>query len=292
MVIGWARLQIIYMPDIININNTQIGIHEYGDKNGFPVFYFHGFPGSRLDGYILNFKEHIKNGNFRVIAVDRPGIGLSDYQPERKLLDWSDDMARIADKLNINTFSVIGFSGGAPYTLSCASGIPDRIHSVGFISGMGPIDFKESKKDNAMLIPRQIPLIRRLIASSLYKSVRNNPGKISRNMRRILPRADVEYFSQDGNIDKIQLLFSENLKQGVKGFLQEAEIYRQPWGFKLSAIKTRVHLWQGTEDRNISVRSARRLSQEIPDCKASFIQGEGHFSLIGKYLNNILRELP
>jgi pimeloyl-ACP methyl ester carboxylesterase len=279
------------MADVIHINDRQIAIHEYGDKNGFPVFYFHGFPGSRLDGCILNFNEQARKGNFRIVAVDRPGIGLSDYQPKRNLLDWGNDIGAIADKLNIDSFSVMGFSGGAPYALSCAVGIPHRIHSVAFISGMGPIDYRESRKDNAMLIPRQIGLIRRLIARSLCKSVSNKPERISRNMKRILSKPDVEYFSEDGNMDKIQLLFSENFRQGIKGFLKEAEIYRRPWGFDLRSVERPIYVWQGTADRNVSISSARRISQEIPDCKATFIEGEGHFSLIGKHLGSILAQL-
>jgi hypothetical protein len=37
------------MAEVIHINQKRVGIHEYGDKNGFPVFYFHGFWGSRLE---------------------------------------------------------------------------------------------------------------------------------------------------------------------------------------------------------------------------------------------------
>jgi pimeloyl-ACP methyl ester carboxylesterase len=207
------------------------------------------------------------------------------------VLDWINDIALIADKVSIDTFSVIEFSGGAPYALSCAVGIPHSIRSVAFISGMGPIDYRESKKDNAMLIPRRIGLIRRLIARSLYKSAMNRPEKISKNMKRILSKPDVEYFSEDGNMDKIQLFFSENFKQGIKGFLKEAEIYRRPCGFNLRSIERAVYVWQGTEDRNLSVRSARRICQEIPGCKSTFIEGEGHFSLIGKPLDKILVQL-
>lgn len=278
------------MSDVIHIAQRRFGIHEYGDKNGFPVFYFHGFPGSRLDGDALNFNEQTVNSNFRIIAIDRPGIGLSDYQPKRTLLDWGSDIASIADILHINSFSVLGFSGGAPYALACAFKIPHRVSSVGFVSGMGPIDYNESKKDHAMIIPRQIRLIRKFIATSLYKNILNRPGRISKGMRIILPKADVEYFSK-GNVNNISLFFSENFKQGPKGFLEEAEICRRPWGFRLSAIHTRVHVWQGVDDRNVSIRSAKRIAQELPDCHLHIIENEGHFSLIGKRLNSILQEL-
>jgi pimeloyl-ACP methyl ester carboxylesterase len=286
----------IYMRDtespdyIITIGNRKTGIHEYGDESGWPVFYFHGYPGSRLDGIVLDFNVQASKENFRVIGVDRPGIGLSDYQQGRTLLDWSSDIAAIADKLRIDTFSVVGFSGGGPYALACASAMPHRITSAAFISGMGPFRYKESKNDNAMFIPRRSKIVRRFITAMLYKVVTKLPEKLS-VLIPLLPRGDREYFSKGGKKDKLLLFFSENFKQGIEGFLNESEIYRQPWGFELCDIGVPVHLWQGTADRNVSVRSSKRLSSEIPHCKTHFIDGEGHFSLPGKYFADILQGL-
>jgi hypothetical protein len=45
------------MSHIIVANKKQLGIHEYGDKNGFP--------GSRLDGCILNFDEQAAHSHFK-----------------------------------------------------------------------------------------------------------------------------------------------------------------------------------------------------------------------------------
>src|SRR5688500_3443918 len=151
------------MSEILTINHRRFGIHQYGIEQGFPVFYFHGFPGSRLDGVSLNFDNQAKNANCRVIAVDRPGVGFSDYVDDRKLLDYADDVIRIADNLNINNFSVAGFSGGGPYALSVAFTVPERVQSVAFMSGMGPMDFRECKKDNAMLVPKQTAAIQKLV---------------------------------------------------------------------------------------------------------------------------------
>ena len=37
------------------------------------------------------------------MTIDRPGHGLSDFQPERTLLDWPEDVAALADHLEIRT---------------------------------------------------------------------------------------------------------------------------------------------------------------------------------------------
>lgn len=58
---------------------------EYGDPHGVPLFFFHGWPVTRLSGRILD--KPAKKLGIRVIAPDRPGIGLSDYKHHRTLLD-------------------------------------------------------------------------------------------------------------------------------------------------------------------------------------------------------------
>jgi pimeloyl-ACP methyl ester carboxylesterase len=86
-------------------------------------------------------------------------------------------------------------------------------------------------------------------------------------------------------------IFKECFKQGLKGYLYEAKLYRRNWGFNLSEIKTRVYLWHGTSDNNVSIELAKRIASEIPNCKSTFIDNEGHFSIAGKYLKKILNEM-
>ena len=97
----------------LNTNNTillpdkrQLGYAEYGVGNGFPVFMFHGNPGSRLSwGY---FPDCPFIGGIRIIAPDRPGYGLSDFK-ENAIESWPDDICKLADHLGIEKFSVKDF---------------------------------------------------------------------------------------------------------------------------------------------------------------------------------------
>ncbi len=100
-----------------------LGYAEYGNPNGKPVFFFHGLPGSRRQRHPDN--SIARELDARIVTIDRPGYGLSDFQPDRRLLDWPDDVAQLADALNIDQFAAIGLSGGGPYLLSCAYMMPD-----------------------------------------------------------------------------------------------------------------------------------------------------------------------
>eukprot|EP01083_Nonionella_stella_P234494 825438_1 len=104
-----------------------IGYTEYGDVNsGNVIFYLHGYPGSslELDAMYPFLSGALKQkDNIRMIGIDRPGHGLSTYY-DYTLKTCAFDVLSLADALNINTFIVMGVSGGAPFVLSCAAFLP------------------------------------------------------------------------------------------------------------------------------------------------------------------------
>ncbi len=57
----------------------------------------------------------------RVIAVDRPGYGLSDHQPDPSYLFWPRLIRDLADHLQLREFAILGFSSGGPCAMACLS---------------------------------------------------------------------------------------------------------------------------------------------------------------------------
>lgn len=105
-------------------DNRTLGYAFYGlsDSSAKNIFYFHGFPSSRLEAAVLG--PSAANLHIRIISIDRPGMGLSTFQKGRTALDWPKDVLELADHLNINKFSILAYSGGALYALACAQVIP------------------------------------------------------------------------------------------------------------------------------------------------------------------------
>ena len=99
-------------------DGRDLGYAIYGNPNGHPIFYFHGFPGSRIEGKM--FDQRLKDSPFALYAFDRPGMGNSSPHNNRSLLTWADDIIQFADNLKIDKFTVLGISGGGPYALACA----------------------------------------------------------------------------------------------------------------------------------------------------------------------------
>ena len=73
--------QQITLPD-----GRKLGFNEYGPANGTPLFYFHGSPSARIEFNLFGSETLLESLNIRMIAPDRPGSGLSDFQPNRRFM--------------------------------------------------------------------------------------------------------------------------------------------------------------------------------------------------------------
>ena len=60
-------------------DGRTLGSAEIGESDRVPKFYFHGLPRSNLETQIINRCENKINAI--LIGVDRPGMGVSDFQP-------------------------------------------------------------------------------------------------------------------------------------------------------------------------------------------------------------------
>ena len=112
--------QTLKLPD-----GRKLGFAEFGDLNGQTVFYFTGGNNSRLEA--KSYDTAAQKLGLRIISIDRPGFGNSDFLAGRQFLDWPADVVQLADYLEVARFPVFGLSGGGPHLLAMAYQQPDRI---------------------------------------------------------------------------------------------------------------------------------------------------------------------
>ena len=99
------------MQGYINLaDGRRLSYTEWGHPAGKAVLEFRGLPSSR-SGDAIDL-DVLARARVRRITVDRPGLGLSDPQPGRNVLDWPTDVRGLADALGLETFAVLGTSGG------------------------------------------------------------------------------------------------------------------------------------------------------------------------------------
>jgi pimeloyl-ACP methyl ester carboxylesterase len=71
----------------------------------------------------------------------------------------------------------------------------------------------------------------------------------------------------------------------------DAQVYAEPWGFRLEDLDVPVRLWHGKQDRAFSFRMAEEIAARLPSCKLRIIEEAGHFSLPIRYMREILADL-
>jgi len=272
-------------------DGRSLGYAEYGAQKGKPVFYFHGFPSCRLDWLLSDSNDSAAKLNARIIAVDRPGMGLSDFKRGREILDWPDDVIQLADALDVDRFAVLGFSGGGPYAAVCAFKIRERLNTTAIVCGMGPAEAPGIKKGAAWFYPGKPSVIRRLMLMLASLGLRKNPDQFLSRSKEALPESEGLLLDQPevakAYIDSVR----EAFRSGIGGANREATLYTRPWRFRLQDITTEIHLWHGELDLSVPISVGRYVADAIPNCHATFLKDEAHISLPHNHIREILSVL-
>jgi len=267
---------------------------ESGDPKGLPVFFFHGGPGSRLDG--LLFDEFNEQLGIRMITVDRPGYGLSDFQENRTYLDWPDDVIELADHLTIDQFAVLGWSSGGPYAAAVAHEIPQRLVVVAIVAGESPYvsdDFPQSVLTsdtfsgsgiNKLFIwsannyPRLMRVLFRIQRVILFR----DPDGVVQNAGNFFDSTKDKHFFTRNEYSSEQI---EALRQGVEGWASDFTLERKDWPFELEKIhEPTVLVFHGKEDTLLHPQIAEYMCSRIPSCdKPTIFPGEGHSVIFYRY---------
>ena len=279
-------------------NGGDLAFCEYGTAGGTPVFFFHGWPSSRTMAQLTD--KSARELGIRIISADRPGIRDSSFQPNRKLIDWPDVVEQLADHLGLDQFRVFSISGGAPYAYATAAKLPERVRGAAIASGAPPI---VDLRDHSGLLTlyrymiwlhRNAPLVLRMFfyTTGALASIRP-PVRLRPLMLKILRLQPCDATAMEDTVAFEACFESQRRawRASVKGLIIDAEIFGQPWGFRLEDIDVPVRLWHGTKDRAFSIEIAKELARRLPNCQTRFVEEEGHYSLPIRHVREILADL-
>ena len=228
MTVPWEDC-LIRLPD-----GRRLSCAVRGDPKSPPVVLMHGWPGSRLDGRLLDTALHTKD--VQLIVPDRPGFGNSDPLPNRTLLDWPHDIAALADSFGFHQIAVIRYSGGAPYALACAHGLRDRLSGVAIVSGMAPVHTVRAMITIPPYLSTLFALCRRRQSVALLPTglmalgVRPFPEAIAAQARLTARGSDRTVLRRESVLDTLKAGYREAFRQGVQNVAYEVSLFSRPWG--------------------------------------------------------------
>lgn len=268
-------------------DGRRIGFAEYGTPEGKAVLWFHGTPGARRQ-IPLDARDAATERGVRIVALERPGVGLSSAHAYPRVVDWAADVARCADQLGVDRFAAVGLSGGGPYVLACAHQLPDRMVAGAVLGGVAPtrgvdaipgglVQLASSTRD--LLRPLREPL--GVAMWPLVQVLRPVASQVFDLYVRFSPEGDRIVFRAPGMKD----VFVDDLLQGAqrqfRAVVYDIVLFTRHWGFDVGDIRVPIHFWHGDADPIVPLAHGEHLAGLVPDAELRVRAGESHLGGLG-----------
>jgi pimeloyl-ACP methyl ester carboxylesterase len=263
--------------------NGQLAYAEYGDADGDPVVLFHGTPGSRLLGAL--FETVAAEHGIQLLAIDRPGYGASEPWATRSITDAGAYTTAVLDDADIETATLLAFSGGCPQAIATAATHADRVDSVELVSGATPPSVSENtptvQQVLATLATRTPSLLGGLLRGQAWLAERLDPELVVAQYRADDPTEPLS----DSTAELIKADFIEAVSRSRRGTVTELRANATPWGIDFGQLATPIKIRHGERDTNVPVGDARRFASTLPDSDLTVYENADH-------LGTLLRSVP
>lgn len=265
-----------------------LGYSQLGDPDGPPILYFHGGVSSRLD---IGFaEERCRRLGVRLLALDRPGVGLSDYRPGACLLDYASDVEAFAAQLGLQRCAVLGWSLGGAHTLACARALPGLVTRAATVGGVAPLVFPGAIRELGAGLDRLLLRYPQLAPVVLWLSSWVPPRLLQRALLKEVnsaaDRSVVEAMTLMDVTDHVQEVF----RQGARGPAADYRAVSRDWGFRLEDVEVEVLVYWGEEDTLCPHSHPRFVASRLPHGRLEVVPGTGHF-LLHQALERVLQGL-
>jgi pimeloyl-ACP methyl ester carboxylesterase/1-acyl-sn-glycerol-3-phosphate acyltransferase len=272
---------------------------DRGPRTGTPFFYFHGFQGSRLER-VPGLDEMLQRLKIRLIAPDRPGIGLSTPAQARSLVGWAADVRQLAERLlgPDGAFSILGFSAGATYALACGQ-LPG-LRAMALVSGLGLphliVNWRRfSREVWQILLSAKLANFR---SATFLRIERQHRDRISDHWDSYYAAVRQDLSTDDQRIlslPAVEELFRENRREGYAqspgSLLREVQAFYSDPRINLAHLAAcAVLIFHGAEDTIVPVAVARDLHRRIPASTLTELPERGHY-FVYEEMENVLTKL-
>jgi pimeloyl-ACP methyl ester carboxylesterase len=268
-------------------DGSLIGYYEFGDPDGRPVIAMHGTPNSGA-GFAWA-DERARRRGVRVLAPDRPGVGDSD--PWRldhvvTVADYARPLRAFADALHLDSFFVLGYSGGGPYALAAAHALSDRVLAAAVVSGAGEVgtwatigDFDTTDKWLTRLALRA-PLCARAALGVSAFFARLAPQLSLRFAKLEMSDTDRAVMDEFTDAPTAVTVFTASCRRTTRGVVDDYAALGRPWGFDVAGITVPLRCWHAPTDPLVPIAHSEELVRRIAGAEIEQWPGEGHLAIV------------
>ncbi|NUO91835.1 MAG: alpha/beta fold hydrolase [Dermatophilaceae bacterium] len=271
----------VRLPD-----GRRLDVWQGGDPRGIPVLFFHGTPGGRLQA-ALGDGAALRTG-VRLVAFSRPGYGGSTDAPTT-LTSVADDAAEVMRDADVQTYAVLGVSGGGPFALATAAVHADRVSAVAVVAGIGPaleLDAGAAER----------PAVRAALAGDVDRAIVLQDSATTRNgPPGDLPSGHRPAGQGVGFVSpEVLEPWTATGRPGVpsyRGASRDALASSAGWDVEIARVRAPVTLWYGDHDRVVGLEHARWLHAHLPTSRLVVHEGAGHHATLMAHWADILTDL-
>lgn len=131
----FESLHIPFVDSVLRIGNRNIHYIETGKSDSPTLVFIHGSPGS-WDAYKNYLSDTELLRKYRMIALDRPGFGFSNFRKSMNLKDQADLLnAALSSLRNGSPITLLGHSYGGPLIVAMAVQQPGLYQNLVVLAG-------------------------------------------------------------------------------------------------------------------------------------------------------------
>jgi pimeloyl-ACP methyl ester carboxylesterase len=277
-------------------------VEVYGPRDGHALIFQTGTPSAGK--LFAPMVEAGTSRGLRHVAYSRPGYGRSERAAGRSVADCVADIVAIADRLGIERFYTVGWSGGGPHALASAALLAQRViaaatlaspaprHAEGldWLMGMGAENIEEfgaadtGEEQLRTYLDQHAPELAHATGPDLHAALGD-----------LLSEADGRVLTGEF-ADYLATCTRAALEHGIGGWFDDDLAFVRDWGVDLGAISVPVAIWHGGQDRFVPYAHGRWLAEHVAGATPHLRTDHGHLSLaIGSYgavLDDLIAHAP
>jgi 2-hydroxy-6-oxonona-2,4-dienedioate hydrolase len=256
-----ARTRFVFLPH----QGIRIRVTEFG--TGEPVLIV---PGNTGDAFPLVPLMAELRGR-RIIAVNRPGGGMSEGMDHRTIADFRkfavETLTTVLDALELESVPVVAHSMGGHWSIWLALDRPERVTSLTLLGVPGNLI---STGPPFVLRLLSVPGLNRLLFGIVILAIRRQSSETGTSVSAAM--AACRYHFQQLPHYRISTLSLMERTNRLRGPRPENRINEE----QLRQVQQPTQFLWGTNDPFGSSETGRHIAQLLPHAEFHAIQGAGH----------------
>ena len=248
-------------PRVVPLDDGQRAwVVDTGPGGGIAVLFVGGTGTSATIVALVEFLSSAREAlGIRLISIDRPGYGDAPLDRAAGYEEFAATALGVIDALGVEHFSIVGISGGGPYTAAVAASARDRVRSVHLAAAYSGDPIAGSAQQLCGLSPdaRQA-----LVASSVADPAAWWSFPDDAAVHRIPGFVDAAV------ADAVRAFHAEDGTGHPEGLAHEADLFCTPTLTDVSAVTAPVFLYFGDQDTSVPFAYADHWLQCFPNVAA------------------------